>query len=400
MQGAGRVLVDLDAAAEQRLVDRAGGAVLHEMFVFAVQQQAHPHPALRRHQERTPQLAAWNEIGVGDHDVLPGLADGLEVRTLDIVPVTDVVAQQQRGTCVVHPERAIGQGCRFAVFCVGLAAVRPMAPTGVRFQPSEQARKVSHRHGFAQGLPGGPEFTLSCLARSLQPPPELLHGFHHVGHHRAGHPQRKVQSRRHQPPQSHVILIVDDVDAAAKAHLAVHHAKLSVQASPATRDQQTQATQRRVDTPANTRLRKAPFPLVGDPWRAHPIDHQSHQHTPLCRTLQRLRHAQRRAGELEDIGFQMHRPARGVHGLHKGREQLGATRQQQQLVPAVHNRLALPCRAPLGLGTVVVHNSNSAISGKWSDMRAQARPCGTWAETGSRPRTYTRSMCSSGRRDG
>ncbi|MCY1547458.1 hypothetical protein D9M68_835220 [compost metagenome] len=159
------------------------------MLVFALQQQAHPHTALRRHQERTPQLAARDEIGVGDHDVVPGLANGLEVGSLDIVPVADVVAQQQRGTCVVHPERAIGQGRRQAAFAIRLSVIGPGIPTGTRFQPREQARKIPHRRGFAQSFPGGPEFPLPSLAHGLQPPPELLHGLGHVGHHRTGHPQ-------------------------------------------------------------------------------------------------------------------------------------------------------------------------------------------------------------------
>ena len=72
--------------------------------------------------------------------------------------------------------------------------------------------------------------------------------------------------------------------------------------------------------------------------------------------------------------------------------------QQQQLVAASQDAVR-GTRAARRQG-FRFHSSSSAISGRWSDMRAQARPCGTCAETGRRPRTKMRSRCSSGRREG
>ncbi len=58
--------------------------------------------------------------------------------------------------------------------------------------------------------------------------------------------------------------------------------------------------------------------------------------------------------------------------------------KQQQLMTTLH--AARPGLARSGRG-VLHYSSSSAISGRWSDMRVQIRPCGTWAFSGRRPRT-------------
>jgi len=117
------------------------------------------------------QLAPGDEVGVGNHHLLSGAANRLQVGFFDVVAVAHVVAQQQGG---------VGRGAGWPMRLVP------------RFQP---------RQGFAQGLPGGAEFALAGRAHRLQAPPQLLHRLQHVGHQRAAHLQREIQPRPLEPAQ-------------------------------------------------------------------------------------------------------------------------------------------------------------------------------------------------------
>ncbi len=369
MQGTGCVLVDFDAGVDQVLVDRSRRAVLKEVLVLALRQQAHPHAPRGRQDERAAQLAPGDEIRVGDHDLAPRRADGLEVGALDVVPVAHVVAQQQGRARTVHPQRGSGRVTQRAV------AARTLHAGAGRVEFLQQARKVSHRTRLAQGLPRRLELAPARVASGLQAPPELLHGLGHVEHQWTGHAQRKVQPRCVQLAQRNVVLVVDDVDATAKSHCAIDHAELAVQASPATGQQQAEAPQRGIDVPMHSRLVKPLLPGLGHHRRAHAVDHQSHHHATSGCAFQRFGHAERRAGELEDVGFQVHHTARSIHGVHQGREELGAALQQQQLMTTSQGSAHCARAAQQLVGGF--HNSSSAIRGRWSDIRDQARPWGT-----------------------
>ena len=218
----------------------------------------------------------------------------------------------------------------------------------------------------------------------LQAPPELLHGFGHLRHQRASDAQRKIEAGRGQAAQRHIVLVINDVDAAAESHRAVDHTQLAVQPTPVVRYQDAKAPHGRVHPKPHTRLGKALLPFGWHGARAYPVHHQPHPNAPVRGAFQRLGHAQRLTGKFENIGFQMDHRARHVHRRHQRREQSHAAFEQQQLVTALH--AARPGLARGGRGALH-YSSNSAISGRWSDMRVQMRPCGTWAFSGRRPRT-------------
>ena len=129
--------------------------------------------------------------------------------------------------------------------------------------------------------------------------------------------------------------------------------------------------------PLHTRGFKTLLPVGGDMWRSHAVDHESHDHpAPGC-MQQRYRNVCACAHKVENVGFQQHLVLCASDLLDHGGEQLDAALQQMQLM----------ARRKRCHGAFHRSKPNSAISGKWSDMRHQAGPCGTCAERGLRPRT-------------
>ena len=100
-----------------------------------------------------------------------------------------------------------------------------------------------------------------------------------------------------------------------------------------------------------------------------------HAHAPLGGAHQGLGHLRTGVREIKDIGLELDVRQRHIHGLDEGRKELLRALEQPYLV--VLGKVG-------GLG----HQSlNSAIRGKWSDMRHQMRPRGTCRPSGVRPRT-------------
>ena len=84
-----------------------------------------------------------------------------------------------------------------------------------------------------------------------------------------------------------------------------------------------------------------------------------------------------RGVKMENIGFQPYFAHGTLKRTNQGRKKLIPTLQQLNLVPRAKSDQTQ------GFGT---RNSNSAISGKWSDIRPQIRPRGTCAAMGCIPR--------------
>ncbi len=108
VQVAGHVLVDLDAARQQLLVQGARGVVLHAVVRLALQQHAHAHAARDRLQQGLAEGSAGEEIGVGDEDLAAGVADAVQVGLLEGLAVAQVVAQHQGGALAAG-RRAVGR---------------------------------------------------------------------------------------------------------------------------------------------------------------------------------------------------------------------------------------------------------------------------------------------------
>ena len=111
----------------------------------------------------------------------------------------------------------------------------------------------------------------------------------------------------------------------------------------------------------------------------------------LRRTLDRLRHRDRRALELEDVGLEEDLGAGAVEVGDQRLEELGAGRQQPDAVARLER--AVVGGATLVIGDGLRHDgvaaqasSSSATSGRWSDMRAQLAPRGTEVDTQRKPR--------------
>ena len=166
----------------------------------------------------------------------------------------------------------------------------------------------------------------------LNPPPHALHRFLHLGHQRAAHLQRKIQPGPRQPPQRHVVAVVNQVDAATEPHRPVHHAQLAVQAPPAVRQQQPQRPQRRIHAPQHPGSLKLFGPDLGQSPGAHAIDHQMGAHAARCGAHQRLGHRGSGAGEVKDVGLELDVRHGSIHGLNQRREELLGALQQTHLV--------------------------------------------------------------------
>ena len=127
--------------------------------------------------------------------------------------------------------------------------------------------------------------------------------------------------------------------------------------------------------PLHACLRKALLPACGQLACAHAVHQQMHTHATLGSAHHGLGHMAGLPLEVKDVGLQRNAALRTIHGLHHGGKQVLPTDEQ------AHSR-----------GRRGVHagaHANSAISGKWSDMRPQIRPLGTSVFCSTNPRAYT-----------
>ena len=203
---------------------------------------------------------------------------------------------------------------------------------------------------------------LACVLGSLHAAPELFHGQAGLADKMARGLHRKVKTRRIQRTVVGVVKIVQHIDAAAKQHLAVNHAQFSVQAPPALRQQQTERP-------------------------AHSIHQQARAHATLRCALQRFRDLRASACAIKNVGFKLDVGACRVHGPHQGGKQFGGALQQRYAVAVGQLDMALHMQGWLMQQPMGLYTRNSAISGRWSDMRHQIRPRGTFSPSGVRPRT-------------
>ena len=84
--------MNFDSRGQQRTPDRAGRMVLHEVFIFALQQQAHPNTPFGRMNQRMAQARPRDEIRIGNDDFLSRLPNCLAVGAFDSAAVQQVVA--------------------------------------------------------------------------------------------------------------------------------------------------------------------------------------------------------------------------------------------------------------------------------------------------------------------
>ena len=257
--------------------------------------------------------------------------------------------------------------------------------------------------GFAHRLERAGEVVVAGLARDLHARPEARHRVVHVGHQRAADAHREVEARLVKRAVVRVEEIVEQVDAAAKADVAVDHTQLAVQPAPARRQKQAPALRGVEDAPVHAGGFPAALPFGRHVAGADAIDDDLHAHAASRGRFERLGDSDHRTGELEDVGLEHHLGTRLLDRLGERREQRLAAAEQGQAVAgpqrAVRGRQAHEqtglrhlAHATAGGGRIGrpggAHSSaSSAISGRWSDMRAHATPRGTAVERHLRPRT-------------
>ena len=153
----------------------------------------------------------------------------------------------------------------------------------------------------------------------------------------------KVQPRHQRPFDAYGVVkarrragveVVDDVDAAGKADLAIDHRQLAMQAPQAVAAKGKAANLGPVDQHFDARVVEVCAQSGFESARAETI----HQHPHANATSRRARQCRRdlAAGDVigEDVGFQVNFVARGVDGLDQRRKILDAGAQQAQVVAA------------------------------------------------------------------
>ena len=95
MQWALAVFVNHHAILEQIVIEHARGKFCQQHVGLALHDQLHLHATARRVTDLAKQAIAGEEIRVGDHHPLPGLAQGVDIRVFDVVTMLDIVAVDQ-----------------------------------------------------------------------------------------------------------------------------------------------------------------------------------------------------------------------------------------------------------------------------------------------------------------
>ena len=172
--------------------------------------------------------------------------------------------------------------------------------------------------------------------------------------------------------------IVQHIDAAAERHLPIDHAQLAVQPPPAAEPEHAQPPQRRIDTPVHAGLRETLMPLRRHRRRPEAVHHHLDAHAAPGGLLQRLRNLHTLARRSRRCRF----PAALRAAPPRSRRPAPGT------VPPLpwSSCTSWPPRGDEKACDMAWLDLNSAISGKWSDIRHQMRPRGISAPTGFRPR--------------
>src|SRR6185437_1098915 len=159
----------------------------------------------------------------------------------------------------------------------------------------------------------------------------------------------------------------------------------AVEAAPVAGTKQAQAAAGAEDPPVDARPRPALLPVDRNGRRAETVDDDTHRELARRGALQRLGDRDGAAVEIEDVGLEQHLGARRVDRLDQRREERDAALDQGDPMAAEEGSRGLGTRRRPGHARDQV-SSSSAMSGRWSYMRAHAVPRGTDVDTQRKPR--------------
>jgi hypothetical protein len=318
VQVAGHVFVDLDAVAQQLVIQRTRGVVLHAVLDLALQQEAHAHAARRCLGQRAADLAAGEEVGVGDQDVAARMRDAVQVGALEGLAKAQVVAQHQRG-----------------------------------------AQVATGRHGSVARLEqphAVPVARMTAQARPVQPHPQQFLGIGGLGDQRPLHLHGEIEARPGDAVRRiAVIVVVDDVDAADEGDAPVDHSDLAVQAAqPAARRNVAREPARlgTEDAALRAGVGQARTQGIDELCAAEAVEHHAHLDSAPHGRLQAVQYLGTGAVRGEDVGFQVHADLGGVDGRAQRRKEVGAVLEQPDVV----------AHRPVQLGLLCPHGSSSSAS--------------------------------------
>jgi hypothetical protein len=357
----------------QRLRRQRGDAVVD----LALQQQAHLHAALSSAAQGAAEAVARVEVGHGDVDTVACAPDGLDIAALDDAALAQVVAHQEGGA---HRARVLDGLAAVG----GRGAAQGTQPLGGGGQRALAARHALHLAGPVPGQVGAHPHRTRGGAGALRDRALQLDG--------------KVQPRLLGAAVVEIVAVVDQVDAAHEGHQPVADTQLLVQPPQlAGLQPRPPAVERAEHLQLHAGAGKQGPHRRQRLDAAEAVDHHVYRE-PACGGVDEgLRHAARRLVVVEDVRGQPDLLARRGNGLVHAREQLVAALQQRDTVAAHETRLRHAGQFAQGIAQGLGHGllpgfgrlqagCSSAISGRWSDMRAQARPRGTIVEVQARPR--------------
>mmetsp|Transcript_59425 Transcript_59425/g.140446 ORF Transcript_59425/g.140446 Transcript_59425/m.140446 type:complete len:364 (-) Transcript_59425:2184-3275(-) len=362
MQKGRRVLVDLDAVAQQLGVQGLGGPGGQSVVHLALQQQPHLHAAACRVLQRAAEPLARVEVGADQVHPAARATDRIDIGMFDGAPAAQVVTHHEGGADRLQRGRAQRQPLR-AMPELAQPALQPAPPWDV----------VLQRIVEIAAQPGARPDRAQALGNPLDQRAAQLH--------------REVQPRLLAQAVMDVETVVDQVDAADEGHLVVDDTELLVQPPQLARLQPAPPA---VHGPEHRQRHAAAGQALFQPGQAalaaEAVDDDAHAHATAVRREQRIGQRQRRRVMVKDIGGQ---PDLGMCALDRGMhawEELVAAAQQLDLVGADKARFGpVPLAPPQGVEQP--HSSaSSTSSGRWSDMRAQVAPRGTCTPVQRSPR--------------
>ena len=356
------VLVDLDAFGHQLVVQHAGRQAGQPVVHLALQQQAHPHAAPCRLDQRPAKALAGIEIR--GHQIHPPLrpANGSDQAALDRTALPQVVPHDEG-----RPHR--------------LQRIQPRVQLPLDAQRGGQAAHGPQRLGTAQQG----QHLLAPTLPQAGAGPHRAQRLCHRGHHRAAQADGKVQPRRGVQAVVDVEPVVDEVDAADEGLRAIHHAELLVEAAQLPGLQPVPPARERAEDHQLHAGRLQPLPHPGQAaQRAEAVHHHPHRQAAPRSRGQGQGHPLAGRVVMEDVGGQPDLLTRLADRRDQGGKELIAPSQQRDLVAALEGR---PGRTLAGSLHRPRHASaSSTTSGRWSDMRAQAAPRGTLLPRQRKPR--------------
>jgi hypothetical protein len=135
-----------------------------------------------------------------------------------------------------------------------------------------------------------------------------------------------------------VVEIIQHVDAAAERNQPVDHAQLAMQAAPAAQPEHSEPPDRRVHTPLDAGAGEALAPFSRKRPAAEAVDHHLDGHATKARPFQRQRDLDALAGEVEDVGLELHFARSPLDGSHQRGEPFAAALEQPHLMAAAGGR--------------------------------------------------------------